>query len=99
MHSFDFELTQQEVQGLHNADAISAFFATIGYNTEARTLQTAANLGIPESAAKEIDRIELIADQQGLLQVYLVQLKSVTVAFIKALARTFRTAPVISFSS
>jgi hypothetical protein len=73
------------------ADAFSALFARLGYNTDARTAQPAGNLGITaDSTVRPIKKIELIADQEGLLQVYLFELQSVTVAHTRALARTFR---------
>ena len=68
-----------------------AFFARLGYNTEGRTAQTAGNLGITaDSTSRPIRKIELIADQEGLLQVYLLELQNITVAHTRALARAFR---------
>src|ERR1035438_7912776 len=90
MHSFDVELTPQEIQSISSPDAVASFFAKLGYDTTARTNQTVANLAIPEAAARPIKRIELIADRQKLLQVYLFELTSVTVAENKGLARAFR---------
>jgi hypothetical protein len=75
MHSFDVELTPQDIQSMSSADAVAAFFAKLGYDTAARTNQTVANLAIPEAAARPIKRIELIADRQKLLQVYLFDLR------------------------
>ncbi|MGH7824471.1 MAG: hypothetical protein ACREQ7_04765 [Candidatus Binatia bacterium] len=86
----DIDLNPQDVQGLSSPDAITAFFAKLGYNTDARTAQTAGNLGITaDSTVRPIKKIELIADQEGLLQVYLFELQSVTVAHTRALARAF----------
>src|SRR5438132_4614244 len=90
MPSYDVELTTRDLQGLSSADAVAELFANFGYDISARTNQTPANLGIPEAAARPIKRIELVADHQKLLQVYLFELKTVTVAEIKALARVFR---------
>jgi hypothetical protein len=88
---FDIDLTRQDVQALSTADAFAGFFARLGYNTDARTAQTVGNLGITaESTLRPIKKIELIADQEGLLQVYLFELQSVTVAHTRALARAFR---------
>ena len=88
---FDAELTSKDVQDLAGTDAVAAFFAKLGYNTDARTEQTAANLGITADGTKRpINRIELLANQESLLQVYLFEVKSVTVTHIRALARTFR---------
>jgi hypothetical protein len=90
-NTFDVDLGRQEIQGLSSADAIAAFFARLGYNTDARTTQTAGNLGITaDSTVRPIKKIELIADQEGFLQVYLFELQSVTVAHTRTLARAFR---------
>src|SRR6185295_7270749 len=71
--------------------AVAAFFARIGYDTNARTVQTPGNLGIgTEGILRPIKRIEMISDREGLFQVYLFELASVTVAHTRALARAFR---------
>jgi len=88
---FDTDLTRQDIQSLSSADAVTALFARLGYNTDAHTAQTPGNLGITaDSTVRPIKKIELIADQEGLLQVYLFELQSVTVAHTRALARAFR---------
>jgi hypothetical protein len=90
-NGLDVELSRQEIQGLSGSYAVAALFARLGYNTDARTAQTAGNLGITaDSTVRPIKKIELIADQEGLLQVYLFELQSVTVAHTRALARAFR---------
>jgi hypothetical protein len=86
----DAELTPHHVQDLADADAVAAFFQRLGYDTERRLQQSPANLGIAESQHPQIRRCELVADQLGLLQVYLFELKSVTQAAINALTRSFR---------
>jgi TaqI-like C-terminal specificity domain/Eco57I restriction-modification methylase len=87
----DIDLGRQDIQALSSADAIAAFFARLGYNTDARTPQTAGNLGVTsDSTSRPIKKIELLADQEGLLQVYLFELQSITVAHTRALARAFR---------
>jgi hypothetical protein len=91
MHTLDIELAASDVQALNGADAIAGFFARLGYHTEARTPQTPANLGMTaDGTVRPIKRIELIADQEGLFQIYLFELTSVTVAHSRALARAFR---------
>jgi hypothetical protein len=91
MHILDIDLEPSDVQDLSEADAIAALFARLGYNTDARTLQTPGNLGLTaESTVRPIKRTELIADQDGLLQVYLFELTGVTIAHTRALARAFR---------
>jgi hypothetical protein len=42
----DRELSERDVQGLSSAQAIVGFLASLGYRTEARTVQAPANLGI-----------------------------------------------------
>jgi len=87
----DLELSPHDIQALNSADALSAFFAGLGYNTNARTPQIPGNLGVTaEGTARPIRKIELIADQENLFQVYLFELVSVTVAHTRALARAFR---------
>jgi hypothetical protein len=91
MHILDIELTASDVQAFNGADAIAAFFVRLGYHTEARTFQAPANLGMTaDGIVRPIKRIELIADQEGLFQIYLVELASITVAHTRALARAFR---------
>jgi hypothetical protein len=88
---FDADLSDRDIQALSSADAVTAFFARLGYDTSARTVQTPGNLGIAtEGTLAPIRRIELIADREALFQVYLFELKSVTVSHTRALARAFR---------
>jgi hypothetical protein len=88
---FDCDITASEIQQLAGADAVAAFFAKLGYRTDVRVPQTPGNLGIAaDGTVRPIKRVELIADQEGLLQVYLFELASVTVTHTRALARAFR---------
>jgi hypothetical protein len=87
----DIEVVTHDIQALKSPDAIAALFAKLRYNTNARTMQTAGNLGITaETTIRPVKKIELIADQEGLFQIYLFELQSVTVAHTRALARAFR---------
>lgn len=91
MMQFDYELTRQEIQELSNADAISAFFSKLGYATDKRTPQDPGNLGITaDGTLRPIKKVELIANYEGFLQVYLFELSSVTIAHTKSLCRSFR---------
>ncbi len=91
MIQFDQEIKKQDIQELSSADALTGFLARLGYNTNARISQSPANLDITaEGTTRPIRKIELLADQEGLLQVYLFELSSVTVTHTRALARTFR---------
>ena len=88
---FDKEVTRQQIQSLNDIEAIAAFFAYLGYDTNSRIQQTPANLGITsETIQRQIKRIERIADQQGLLSVYLIEMTSVTVAGIQGIIRPLR---------
>jgi hypothetical protein len=51
LHLFDVDLGPHDAQTLNSADAVAAFFAGLGYNTNARTPQTAGNLGITADGA------------------------------------------------
>jgi hypothetical protein len=90
--SSDRNLTSRDIQELSSADAVAAFFASLGYDTDARLVQTSAAMGITaESLQRKIRRIERIADQEdGLLQVYLVELDTVTMEATRGLARALR---------
>ncbi len=74
--SLDLGLVPHDLQDLSSADAVAAFFSRLGYRTEARIAQTGANLGITaEATLRPIRRIELLANQDDLFQVYLFELK------------------------
>src|SRR6266851_650698 len=89
--SGDRALATSDVQTLANPDGVVGFFALLGYDTSARLIQTPSALAISADAARKIRRIERIADQEaGALQVYLVELDSVTVQARQALARALR---------
>ena len=90
MQGFDIELSAQDILALRDADSVAVFFTGLGYDTAARIPQTPANLGLSEPVQKRVKRVELIADQAKLFQVYLFELQSVTVADIKAIGRAFR---------
>jgi hypothetical protein len=74
----DLESGARDIQAISSADAVTAFFARLGYNTNARLKQTPANLGMAaEGTSRPIRNVELIADHEGLLQVYLFELTDV----------------------
>ena len=88
---FDKEVTRQQIQSLNDLESITAFFAYLGYDTNSRVQQNPANLGITaETVQRQIKRIERVADQQGLLSVYLIEMTSVTVAGIQGIIRPLR---------
>ncbi len=89
--NFDVKIDNQDIQELSGVDSVTAFFARLGYRTDVRIEQSPGNLGInAEGTVKPIKRIELIADQEGALQVYIFELTSVTIANTRAIVRTFR---------
>ena len=88
---YDVDINAKDIAQLINADAIADFFARFGYNTNVRTEQTPHNLGISAAGTiRPINRIELIASQEGLFQVYLFELSSVTINHTRALVRSFK---------
>src|SRR5688572_14982368 len=93
--SHDVELQTSDVQELSSLGGVIGFFTRLGYNTEARLTQTAEAMGFTSDDLRHAVRhIELIADEEdGALQVYLAELKSVTVSNIQALARALRNRP------
>ena len=91
MHSFDLDISIKDIQGFANADSVAAFFAHLGYNTNNRVVQKPENLGITaDTTTRPIQHIELIADQETMLQVYLFELKSVTLTHTRNLIKAFK---------
>ena len=89
------EILPEDIMSLASAEDIARFFATLGYHTNARTKQTASNINITgDEITRQITDLELIADQDSLLQVYLFELKSVTVVNTQTIARAMRNLPV-----
>lgn len=87
----DLEILARDIQAINSADAVAAFFARLGYNTNARLKTSPATLGITaEGTTRPIRNVELLADHEGLLQIYLFELTSVTVTHTRHLARAFR---------
>jgi type I restriction-modification system DNA methylase subunit len=89
------DITESDILSLASAEDVVRFFAKLGYNTNARTKQTPANINITgDEITRQISSVELVADQEGLLQVYLFELRSVTVAATQTIARALRNLPV-----
>jgi hypothetical protein len=88
----DRDLRPSDLQTLSDRDGVASFFAKLGYRIDARIRQTPEALGIsPDALLRQIRQIERIADQEnGALQVYFVELSSVTQAAVQGLARAFR---------
>lgn len=88
----DKDLQPSDVQNLSSREAVALFFSSLGYRVDGRVSQTPQALGITaETLQHQIRHIERLADHENsALQVYLVELASVTVANIQGLARAFR---------
>src|SRR5690554_4297944 len=87
----DRDLRVADIQSLSNADAVAAFFLKLGYNVDGRIVQSTDALGITNAELlRQIARVERIASQDGFLEVYLFEMRSLRVADRQALARTFR---------
>lgn len=87
----DKNLKKDDIQRVSNADEITALFALLGYNTEARMQQTPSALGITAEILKnKIRKVERIAEEEDALQIFLFELTSVTIATIHGLSRAFK---------
>ncbi len=81
--------------GEYQPDALAAFFAKLGYDTNDRLVQNVAAMGFTSDNLKSaITHIERLASQDArLFEVYLFELKSVTVANTQGIVRAFRNRP------
>jgi hypothetical protein len=88
----DINIRKHDIQSLNNRDAIYAFLTHLGYDTNnPQKFPDPRSLGITtDSLVREIKSIEQLANNDGLLYVYLFVLTSVTVAHTNTLARAFR---------
>jgi hypothetical protein len=87
----DVDLFERDIQDLASADAVTAFFARLGWNTNVRRPQQPEHLGLDSDAARRpIRSLELVASQPDDFYVYLFHLRSVTVAHTGAVVRALR---------
>ncbi len=87
----DIDLKREQIQSLSSADALAGLFAYLGYPSDTRLLTNAKALGLNEELTRAVKRVERLASvEAGALEVYLFELKSVTVGNTRALARAFR---------
>jgi hypothetical protein len=91
----DLEITREDIQLLSSRDALAAFFAEFGYDTNDRLVQNIAAMGFTSDNLKSaITHIERLASQDArMFEVYLFELKSVTVATTQGIVRAFRNRP------
>src|SRR5271157_382781 len=90
MLSNDYDLKPSGIQQISSTDAVVGLFTALGYNTSARQVMTSEALGFAESLTREVVHVERVADQEGELQVFFVELKHLTVALTNLLARAFK---------
>jgi len=95
MRPDDAELAPADIQALNGRDAVAAFVAHLGYNTNARLVQIKEAMGLTaDSLTTQITHIERVASEDGgLFEIYLFELKSVTVTTRQAIVRAFRDRP------
>jgi hypothetical protein len=91
----DYELSREDIQLLSSRDALAAFFAKLGYDTNDRLVQNVAAMGFTSDNLKSaITHIERLASQDArMFEVYLFELKSVTIANTQGIVRAFRNRP------
>src|SRR5881227_797057 len=91
----DYELSREDIQDLSSRDTVAAYFAKLGYDTNDRLVQNVAAMGFTSDNLKSaITHIERLASQDGrMFEVYLFELKSVTIANTQGMVRTFRNRP------
>ena len=90
----DKNISTAEVQALAARDGVVNFFAALGYRTDSRQPQSAVAMGITaswlERQIRHIERVAVHDDWAEPLDMYLIELTSVTVAATHALARALR---------
>ena len=90
----DKNISVSDVQTLSTRDGVAAFFAALGYDTDSRQTLSAAAMGITsKSLSQQIEHIERIAmhdDGAEPLDLYLLELTSVTVVATQGIARALR---------
>ena len=90
----DKNLSKSDVQTLSSRDGVAAFFATLGYHTGSRQPQNTSAMGITATSLirqiRHIERLAVHDDGAEPLDLYVVELDSVTMAATHALTRALR---------
>ena len=86
----DLPLTAADVAHLDSVDAIADFFTRLGYPAGTRVPMTAQALSLNRELTDATRRVERLTSVEGVLEIYLFELTSVTVARTRALMRAFR---------
>jgi len=78
-HATDLDVTPKEIGELASADAITAFLARLGYETDDRAALSPEAVGLAGESASAIKRIELLSeDPEQFLRVVFAQPKALT---------------------
>ena len=90
----DRNISASDVQALSTRDGVAAFFAALGYDTDSRQNLSTSAMGITsKTLSQQIEHIERIAmhdDGAEPLDLYLLELSSVTVVATQGIARALR---------
>src|SRR5579883_2578620 len=89
----DVLLTPADVQALSSPESIVVFFSLLHYNTNEHVVQTPAAMGLTSANLRDnIQHIERVAANADfdVLEVYLFQLRSLTVASRNEIIQRFR---------
>ena len=90
----DSNISVADVQTMATRDGVAAFFAALGYRTDSRQPQSVSAMGITAGPlSRQIEHIERIAvhdDGAEPIDLYLIELTSVTIAATQGLARALR---------
>ena len=88
----DIELSHDAIQNLSNAEGVVKFFTTLRYDTTERIEQTLQAMHFTsEKLRSEVQRIVRIASHDaGLFEVYLFEVRSLTVALRNEIVQRFR---------
>src|SRR5258708_15199604 len=91
----DDEHSREDIQLPSSRDVLAAFFAKLGYDTNDRLVQNVAAMGFTSDNLKSaITHIERLASQDArMFEVYLFELKSVTIANTQGIVRALRNRP------
>ena len=92
-HSTDLDLSERQIADLASPDAIAGLLATLGYQTDGRTVLTPEAVGLSGESSNLIKRIELLSqDAEEFLRVVFAQPKSLTAKvrndLVRALGRS-----------
>jgi hypothetical protein len=88
---YDLDLTDRDLAGLGDREAVRTLFARLGYAVERGRQTDPLAESMPERMTEYVCHIEVLAaDSDDFVIVYVVEMTSVTVARINELARHFR---------